>query len=185
MKRTLTLVLILMCAFAVFANAVAETASTPASGEKKAVKIQFMHSMVEEKRQATIQRIIDSFSAEYPWITVEQIPADDSAYDQKMTAMAGGSDLPAVIEVNQNRAKWIASNEFTDFDANKQVISGMEETYFDAILKINTSEDGENYIGVPVGGWVQGIWYNKKASMRRTCSPRHMGEHPCCSKGFL
>jgi len=175
MKKVLALALALLLAFSAAActpKQPAEASNAPGSvppaaeptdSEKEPVTIQFMHSMVEENRQAVIQGIIDEFSGKYSWITVEQIPADDSAYDEKMTAMAGGGDLPAVIEVNQNRAKWFASNEFTDFAANKEVIDGMDETYYDAILKINTSEDGANYIGVPVGGWVQGIWYNKTA----------------------
>ena len=132
------------------------------SGDEN-VTIQFMHSMIEEERQQTIQGIIDRFEEENPGITVEQVPtSDDSTYDTKLTAYAGGG-MPAVIEVNQNRAKWLVGNGFTDMDAVGEVIAAKEGDYYDAILKINTSEDGESYIGVPVGGWVQGIWYNKTA----------------------
>ena len=141
--------------------------STPDEGdagtEKTPVKIQFMHSMIEEERQQVIQGLIDDFQNEYSWITVDQVPTDgDSVYDTKLTALAGGG-LPAVIEVNQNRAKWLVGNELADMDAIREVIDSKAGEYYDAILKINTSEDGENYIGVPVGGWVQGIWYNKTA----------------------
>lgn len=131
--------------------------------EKDPVTIQFMHSMVEEERQQTIQGLIDKFEEEYSWITVEQVPVDgDSAYDTKLTAFAGGG-MPAVIEVNQNRAKWLVGNELADLDAIREVIESKTGDYYDAILKINTTEDGLNFIGVPVGGWVQGIWYNKTA----------------------
>lgn len=131
--------------------------------EKTPVTVQFMHSMVEEERQQTIQGLIDKFEEEYSWITVEQVPVDgDSAYDTKLTAFAGGG-MPAVIEVNQNRAKWLAGNELADLDAIRKVIESKPGEYYDAILKINTTEDGQNFIGVPVGGWVQGIWYNKTA----------------------
>ncbi len=127
---------------------------------KNPVTIQFMHSMVEEERQQTIQGLIDKFQEENTWITVEQVPVDgDSAYDTKLTAFAGGG-MPAVIEVNQNRAKWLVGNELADLDAIREVIESKTGDYYDAILKINTTEDGQNFIGVPVGGWVQGIWYN-------------------------
>ena len=130
---------------------------------KNPVTIQFMHSMVEEERQQTIQGLIDKFQEENTWITVEQVPVDgDSAYDTKLTAFAGGG-MPAVIEVNQNRAKWLVGNELADLDAIREVIESKTGDYYDAILKINTTEDGQNFIGVPVGGWVQGIWYNKTA----------------------
>lgn len=131
--------------------------------EKNPVTIQFMHSMVEEERQQVIQGLIDKFEEEYSWITVEQVPTDgDSAYDTKLTAFAGGG-MPAVLEVNQNRAKWLVGNELADLEAIREVIEAKDGEYYDAILKINTTEDGQNFIGVPVGGWVQGIWYNKTA----------------------
>ena len=69
----------------------------------------------------------------------------------------------SVVEVNQNRAKWLTGNELTDLEAVGEVIESKDGDYYDAVLKINTSEDGKSYIGVPVGGWVQGIWYNKTA----------------------
>ncbi|MED9904877.1 MAG: extracellular solute-binding protein [Lachnospiraceae bacterium] len=134
-----------------------------AAREKEPVTIQFMHSMIEEERIQVIQGLIDEFQKENPWITVEQVPTDgESVYDTKLTAFAGGG-MPAVIEVNQNRAKWLVGNEFTDMEAVREVIESKTDDYYEAILKINTSEDGQNYIGVPVGGWVQGIWYNKSA----------------------
>ncbi len=136
---------------------------TEAPAQKEPVTIQFMHSMIEEERIQVIQGLIDEFQTENSWITVEQVPTDgDSVYDTKLTAFAGGG-MPAVIEVNQNRAKWLMGNEFTDTEALREVIESKTDDYYDAILKINTSEDGQSYIGVPVGGWVQGIWYNKTA----------------------
>ncbi len=137
--------------------------SEPENEEKNPVTIQFMHSMVQEERQQAIQGLIDKFEEEYSWITVEQVPADgESTYDTKLTAFAGGG-MPAVIEVNQNRAKWLVGNELADLSAIREVIEAKPGEYYDAILKINTTEDGQDFIGVPVGGWVQGIWYNKTA----------------------
>lgn len=137
--------------------------SEPENEEKNPVTIQFMHSMVQEERQQAIQGLIDKFEEEYSWITVEQVPTDgESTYDTKLTAFAGGG-MPAVIEVNQNRAKWLVGNELADLSAIREVIEAKPGEYYDAILKINTTEDGQDFIGVPVGGWVQGIWYNKTA----------------------
>ena len=138
--------------------------SQAAEPEKAPVTIKFMHGMIEEERQAVIQGLIDDFTKENPWITIEQMPTDDGGdYDTKLTALAGSAEMPAIIEVNQNRAKWLAGNELTDFEALRTVIDSGTADYYDAVLKINTTEDGQNYIGVPMGGWVQGIWYNKTA----------------------
>ncbi len=141
-----------------------ENQAQETAAEKAPVTIKFMHGMIEEERQAVIQGLIDDFTKENPWITIEQMPTDDGGdYDTKLTALAGSAEMPAIIEVNQNRAKWLAENELTDLEALRTVIDSGTADYYDAVLKINTTEDGQDYIGVPMGGWVQGIWYNKTA----------------------
>ena len=152
------------CSSASSGSAAGSASGTSTAAGEEPVTIQFMHGMVEQERQEVIQGLIDEFEEAHPNITVEQIPTDDSNFDTKITALAGSGELPALIEVNQNRAKMLAKDDLTDYDAVRTVIESRgEDTYYDNILKINTTEDGQNYIGVPVGGWVQGIWYDKDA----------------------
>lgn len=141
------------------------TASTTAesAAPAKAVKIQFMHTMVEQERQQVIADMITDFQSKNPGITIEQLPTDEDSYDTKITALGGSGQLPALMEMSQNQAKQNAKNAFIDFDAVKQVIGAKgEASFFDGILNMIKTEDGANYTGVPVGGWVQGIWYNKE-----------------------
>lgn len=138
------------------------TAPTEAAAAPEEVKIQFMHTMVEQERQEVIDGIIKDFEAANPGIKVEQLPTPEDSYDTKITALGGSGQLPAIMEMSMDQAKLNAKNQFIDFSAVKEVIDSRgESAFFDGILDVIKTEDGANYIGVPIGGWVQGIWYNK------------------------
>ncbi len=146
----------------------AQEAPAPAAQEPAAkaeeVKIQFMHSMVEQDRVDLIQKICDDFHAANPSITVEQVPVDEDSYQTKITALGGSGKLPETMELTQNFAKLLAKNEFLDYDATKAVVDGvgLDNIYAGAVEAMKT-EDGANLTAAPMAGWVQGIWYSKKA----------------------
>lgn len=141
----------------------AAPAPTEAAAPAKEVKIQFMHTMVEQERQEVIAGIIKDFEAKNPGIKVEQVPTDEDSYETKITALGGSGQLPAIMEMSQDQAKLNAKNNFIDFSAVKEVIDSRgEAAFFDGVMNVIKTEDGANFTGVPVGGWVQGIWYNKK-----------------------
>lgn len=126
------------------------------------VTIQFMHQQVEQERQDAIQKIIDGFEAQNPGIKVEQMPVNEDDYDTKVIALGGSGQLPAIIELGQDQAKANVKNQFTDLKAVADVIASKGESeFFEGVLPVVKTEDGSNYIGVPVSGWVQGIWVNK------------------------
>ncbi len=47
---------------------------------KTNVSIEFMHSSVEQERQAVISKLIARFEKENPGITVKQVPVEEDAY---------------------------------------------------------------------------------------------------------
>lgn len=143
-------------------EATVPAAPTEAAAPAKEVKLQFMHTMVEQERQEIIAGIIKDFEAENPGVKVEQMPTDEDSYETKITALGGSGQLPAIMEMSQDQAKLNAKNDFIDFSAVKEVIDSRGEgAFFDGVLNVIKTEDGANFTGVPVGGWVQGIWYNK------------------------
>ena len=126
------------------------------------VKIQFMHQQVEQERQDIVAAIIAQFEKENPGITVEAIPVNEDDYDSKIVALGGSGELPAVIEYSQDQAKTSVTNQFTDVDAVKAVIEEKgEDAFFEGALEVLKTEDGNDYVGVPIAGWVQGIWVNQ------------------------
>lgn len=136
-----------------------EAVAAPTTAE--VVNITFMHQQVEQERQAVIATMIADFEAKNPGIHVEQMPVNEDDFDTKVTTLAGSSQLPAIIEFSADQAKANAKNQLTNFDAVDKVISTKgENNFYSGALAIAKTEDGSHYIGVPISGWVQGIWVN-------------------------
>lgn len=157
MKKALSMFLVLMLAVGLAA----------CGGGKKngdgQVTIEFMHSSVEQERLAVITDLISKFEKANPDIKVKQVPVEEDAYNTKVVTLASSGKLPAVIEVGQDYAKVMDKDELIDKESVKKIISKVgEDKYYEGALKLLKTEDGKDYTGVPISGWVQGIWYNKQ-----------------------
>lgn len=139
----------------------APAAEAPVAEPMKEVKITFMHQQVEQERQDVLATIIADFEAKNPGIKVEQMPVNEDDYDTKVATLAGSGQLPAIVEFSADQAKSSAKNELTNFAAVDNVVATKgEANFFAGALGIAKTEDGAHYIGVPISGWVQGIWVN-------------------------
>ncbi len=137
-------------------------ASTSEAVGDEVVEIQFLHSEVETERQAVITGIIEKFNVEYPNISVEQIPVEANSMATRMTSLGSAGELPEVMQLNSAFARFSAKNQFSDFEAMDRVLENVgKDTLNAAVLEASKTEDGENYLGLPSGAWVQGIWVNK------------------------
>ena len=156
MKKALSMFLVLMLA-------VGLAACGGGKKEDGKVTIEFMHSSVEQERLAVITDLITKFEKANPDIKVKQVPVEEDAYNTKVVTLASSGKLPAVIEVGQDYAKVMDKDELIDKESVKKIISKVgEDKYYEGALKLLKTEDGKDFIGVPVSGWVQGIWYNKQ-----------------------
>lgn len=92
--------------------------------EKKSnVSIEFMHSSVEQERQAVISELIARFEKENPDITVKQVPVEEDAYNTKVITLARSGSLPEVIETSHDYAKVMDKEQLIDRNAVASVIS--------------------------------------------------------------
>lgn len=158
-KKGVGLLVVVLVLSAVLAACGGKSAS---SDEK--VTIEFMHSSVEKERLDVIKELIADFEKENPNIKVKQIPVEEDAFNTKVVTLARSGKLPEVMEVSQDFAKVMDKDELIDQDAIKEVIKSVgEDSYYEGATNLVRSEDGKSYIAVPLTGWVQGIWYNKKA----------------------
>ncbi|KKD50494.1 sugar ABC transporter substrate-binding protein [Listeria seeligeri] len=158
-KKGVGLLVVVLVLSAVLAACGGKSAS---SDEK--VTIEFMHSSVEKERLDVIKKLIADFEKENPNIKVKQIPVEEDAFNTKVVTLARSGKLPEVMEVSQDFAKVMDKDELIDQDAIKEVIKSVgEDSYYEGATNLVRSEDGKSYIAVPLTGWVQGIWYNKKA----------------------
>ncbi|UOK58588.1 sugar ABC transporter substrate-binding protein [Bacillus sp. OVS6] len=132
------------------------------SGDGKTT-IEFMHSSVEQERLAVINKLVEKFEKENPDIKIKQVPVEEDSYNTKVVTLASAGKLPAVLEVGQDFAKVMDKDELIDKDAVKNTLEKAGEgNFYEGALKLVKTEDGKSYTGVPISGWVQGIWYNKE-----------------------
>ncbi len=111
--------------------------------EKKTVAIEFMHSSVEQERQAVISRLIDHFQQENPDITVKQVPVEEDAFNTKIITLARTGALPEVIETSHDYAKVMDKEQLVDRKAIGDVIAAVgEQNFYDGVLRIVRTEDG-------------------------------------------
>ncbi|MBC1514249.1 ABC transporter substrate-binding protein, partial [Listeria booriae] len=158
-KKGVGLLVVVLVLSAVLAACGGKSAS---SDEK--VTIEFMHSSVEKERLDVIKKLIADFEKENPNIKVKQIPVEEDAFNTKVVTLARSGKLPEVMEASQDFAKVMDKDELIDQEAVKDVIDSVgADNYYDGARNLVRSEDGKSYIAVPLTGWVQGIWYNKKA----------------------
>lgn len=129
---------------------------------KNNVSIEFMHSSVEQERQAVISKLIARFEKENPGITVKQVPVEEDAYNTKVITLSRSGSLPEVIETSHDYAKVMDKEQLIDRKAVATVISNVGEgAFYDGVLRIVRTEDGSAWTGVPVSAWIGGIWYRK------------------------
>lgn len=133
------------------------------TSEDGSISIEFMHSQVEQDRITVINDIIEKFEAANPDIQVEPVPVEEDAYNTKIVTLASAGELPEVIEVGQDYARVMDKDQLIDKEAVQSVIDGVgADNFYEGALKLLGTEDGSGYTGMPIHGWVQGIWYDKE-----------------------
>lgn len=156
-KKSVSLVVILLLMVALTA------CGGKKQGATEKTTIEFMHSSVEQERLAVINKLVAKFEKENPDIKIKQVPVEEDSYNTKIVTLASSGKLPAVLEVGQDYAKVMDKDELIDQGSVKKIIGNVGETnYYDGALKLMKTENGKSYTGVPISGWVQGIWYNKE-----------------------
>ncbi|BBP30728.1 hypothetical protein VEGS09_24290 [Escherichia coli] len=115
---------------------------------KTNVSIEFMHSSVEQERQAVISKLIARFEKENPGITVKQVPVEEDAYNTKVITLSRSGSLPEVIETSHDYAKVMDKEQLIDRKAVATVISNVGEgAFYDGVLRIVRTEDGSAWTG--------------------------------------
>lgn len=135
-----------------------------ASQSSDVVEIEFMHSMTQEDRIIIIDELVNKFNEENPDIIVTPIPVSEDSYNEKLVTQGSTGELPAIIQLGTDMTGTMNENEYTNFEANNEVIKNLgEENFYDGVLELAKDETGTNYSLVPADAWVQGIWYNTSA----------------------
>ncbi|WP_375088248.1 ABC transporter substrate-binding protein [Peribacillus sp. RS7] len=133
------------------------------AGEEAKTTIEFMHSSVEQERLAVVNKLVKKFEKENPTIKIKQVPVQEDSYNTKIITLASAGKLPAVLEVGQDYAKVMDKEQLIDKEAVSNTLDKAgKKDFYDGALKLVTPEDGKGHTGIPISGWVQGIWFNKE-----------------------
>lgn len=136
------------------------------------VEIQFLHGQPEEERVQAIQEIIDAFEAENPGIKVTQMPIPEDGFWTKISAMIGTGELPAVVENGVDMLRLLNAEEALDLEAATEVIETVgKDRYYGGVLDMMKAPGKDQYLGVPISGWVSGIWYRKSMFEENNLEP--------------
>jgi multiple sugar transport system substrate-binding protein len=155
MKRLLLVVvaLALLSPAALFAGGAEEA---PAGGP---VEFDFWTTETQSDRMATIQVLIDTYSAINPDVTINLIPVDENDIPTQMNAAAAAGNLPALVEMGAENAVTFGSEGFMDQEATAALLAEIgEENFYDGVLRLVGDGEG-GYYALPYHGWIQGIWY--------------------------
>jgi len=160
MKRGTLCIFVLLLILSASVNLFAQGQQAIESSVAKPVTIDFWTTETQSDRMATIQVLIDTFSALNPNITVNLIPVDEnSLVTQAQTAYAAKS-LPAIFEGPAETAVSFGTQGILDIATTTKLIEkiGKSRFYAGPLKVLETTAKG-SYYALPYHGWIQGIWY--------------------------
>ncbi|GGE15615.1 sugar ABC transporter substrate-binding protein [Marinithermofilum abyssi] len=140
------------------------------SGNK--VEIQYWHTQTEEDRVKQIDRLITDFEKKHPHIDVKQVQTPEGDFPAKISASLAANHMPAIIEGSVAQIQQLSNEDVWDTQINKEIIEGIgKNDFYDGALNMVKTPDGKGYYGVPLHGWVQGIWYRKDLFKEKGLQP--------------
>jgi multiple sugar transport system substrate-binding protein len=122
---------------------------------------EYWTTQTEENRVEVINQLIDRFEAQQDEYKVELVTVQENDIPTKLAAGMAAGRLPQMIEVGAENILKLGAEGMLDTEAVNDVVSDIgEDDIYDGALKMLASPEG-GYFGVPLHGWVQGIWYRE------------------------
>lgn len=122
---------------------------------------EYWTTQTEENRVEVINQLIDRFEAQQDEYKVELVTVQENDIPTKLAAGMAAGRLPQMIEVGAENILKLGAEGMLDTQAVNDVVSNIgEDDIYDGALKMLASPEG-GYFGVPLHGWVQGIWYRE------------------------
>lgn len=157
--------LFLFSANMVFANGKQDTSTA-----QKPVKFDFWTTETQSDRLATIQVLIDTYTALYPNVSINLVPVDEKDLVSNTQTAAMSKTLPALYEGTADMSVSFGSQGIIDEAATTALVNKIgKDKFYQGPLKEVETADGNSYYALPYHGWIQGIWYRadwfKKAGL--------------------
>jgi len=162
---TFMCVLVLLPLTGLFANGQKETKSAGP------VSFDFWTTETQSDRMATIQVLIDTFTALNPNISINLIAVDENDLAANVQTASAAGTLPAMFEGPAETAVSFGADNILDTNATTGIINSIgADKYYTGTLKLLETSSKGSYYALPYHGWIQGIWYRsdwfKKAGLK-------------------
>ncbi len=140
-----------------FLSAQGEAESAQTAGP---VTLDFWTTETQSDRMATIQVLIDTFSALNPDITINLVPVDENDLSTQAQTAAAAGTLPDIFEAPAETAVSFGTQGVVDLAATRALADKIgEDNFYSGPLKVLQTTDKTGYYALPYHGWIQGIWY--------------------------
>ncbi len=132
----------------------------PAAKDQQPVRFDFWTTQTQSDRMATIQVLIDTYTAMNPNVTINLVGVDENdMVTNVQTAVAAGT-LPGMFESNAETVVSFGSEGILDVQAATALADRIgTDRFYQGALRVMETSDGDGYYALPYHGWVQGIWY--------------------------
>ncbi|MBM7553380.1 ABC transporter substrate-binding protein [Thalassobacillus pellis] len=145
--------------------------NSESSGDGK-VAIEYWHMQVEEERVNVIEELIADFEEKNPDIDVKQVPIAEGDFPTKISASLGAGQMPALLEVGVDQALMLGQENVLSTELHTKIIKDIgKDDFYDGALNFTRAPGENGYYGVPMYGWVQGIWYRKDLFKEKGLEP--------------
>lgn len=160
MKKGLSIILMLLIALTSMSFLTAQGGAEAAAVADQPVAIDFWTTETQSDRMATIQVLIDTFTALNPNISINLVPVDENDLaTQTQTAAAAGT-LPAIFEGPAETAVSFGAQGVIDRKSTNDIINKIgKDRFYTGPLNVLENSDKSGYYALPYHGWIQGIWY--------------------------
>ncbi len=163
MKKSFLVVLItlLLLSTAVFVSAGGQQGEKGgASVSKGPVQLEFWTRETQSDRMATIQMLIDTYTAMNPDVSIKLVPVDENDMALNMRAAVASGKIPSIIEIDAEIAVALGTEGILDTEAADIMLNKVgKDRFFKGSLRLFESKDKGVYYAVPYHGMIQGIWY--------------------------
>ena len=145
-------------------------------GTAAPVSFAFWTTETQSDRMATIQVLIDTYTALNPNVSINLVPVDENDIPTQINAAAAARTLPGLVEMGAENAVTFGAEGYLDKEATLALLNDIgKENFYEGVLRL-VSDGSGGYYALPYHGWIQGIWYRADWFEQAGLAPRTTSE---------
>lgn len=125
-----------------------------------AVELEFWTTEIHEDRIQAITFLLRAFMVMRDGVSVKLVSVDENELFERMKRAKERGGCPHLIGADSHMLAALSQLGLLDREVATQAVSAIgKERFYAGPLELVSAPDGKGWYGVPLHGWVQGIWY--------------------------